>query len=66
MGHEILGGVKDIAKHRNSSAKKTKHFAKQINEAYLKDREKDIVIDVEICPISAEMDEMWSYYSHHS
>ena len=28
----------------------------------MKDKEKDTAIDIEIRPISAEMDEMWSYY----
>ena len=32
----------------------------------MKNRGKDTVIDVEICPISVEMDEMWSYYHNKS
>ena len=32
----------------------------------MKNRGKDIAIDVEIRPISAEMDEMWSYYHDKS
>ena len=55
-------GLRDFTQHRNIGVKKTKKFAKQVNESYLKSREKDTAIDVEIRPISVEMDEMWSYY----
>ena len=37
-----------------------------MNEAYLKSREKDTPIDIEIRPIAVEMDEMWSYYHDKS
>ena len=59
-------GLKDIANYRNKGIKKTEKFAKQINEDYLKNREKETVIDVEIRRISAEMDEMWSYCHNKS
>ena len=55
-------GLKDFAEHRNKDVKKTARFAKQVNEDYLKSREKDTPIDIEIRPVSVEMDEMWSYY----
>ena len=59
-------GLKHIAQYRNKGVKKTGKFAKQVNEAYLKNRGKDTTIDLEIRPISAEMDEMWSYYHDKS
>ena len=59
-------GVADFAQYRDSGVKKTKNYAKQVNEDYLKDREKDTAIDIDIHPISAEMDEMWSYYHDKS
>ena len=37
-----------------------------MNEDYLKNREKDTPIDIEIRPIAVEMDEMWSYYHDKS
>ena len=37
-----------------------------MNEDYLKSREKDTPIDIEIRPIAVEMDEMWSYYHDKS
>ena len=59
-------GLKDFAQHRNKDFKKTEKFAKQVNEDYLKSREKDTPIDIEIRPIAVEMDEMWSYYHDKS
>ena len=59
-------GLKGIGQYCNKGVKKTKNFAKQVNEDYLKNRGKDGAIDVEIRPISAEMDEMWSYYHDKS
>ena len=59
-------GVADFAQYRDSGVKKTKNYAKQVNEDYLKDREKDTAINIDIHPISAEMDEMWSYYHDKS
>ena len=32
----------------------------------MKDKEKDTAIDIEIRPISTELDEMWSYYHDKS
>ena len=37
-----------------------------MNEDYLKNREKDTPVDIEIRPIAVEMDEMWSYYHDKS
>lgn len=39
---------------------------KQVNEKYLKSRTENTAIDIEIRPIAAEMDEMWSYYHDKS
>ena len=55
-----------IAQYCNSGIKKTSKFVKQVNEEYLKNRERNTAVDIEIRPISAEMDEMWSYYHDKS
>ena len=59
-------GLKDFAQHSNKDVKKTAKFANQVNEDYLKNRKKDTPVDIEIRPISVEMDEMWSYYHEKS
>ena len=58
--------VKSIAQYGNSGVKKTEKYAKQVNEEYLKNRGENTAIDIEIHPILAEMDEMWSYYHDKS
>lgn len=57
-------GIENFTGDNNRSFKKTKKFAEPINKKYLEniDKLKDIV-DIAVYPvISAEMDEMWSFY----
>ena len=47
----------------NRSFKKTKKFAEPVNKKYLENIDKVKEIDIAVYPvISAEMDEMWSFY----